>query len=948
MGKEIKLGAAISGGVESSPFLVNGLRVDDAVAPMGIDDTNLRFTWRLVCDARGMEQTAFRLLIATRADLLTAGAAEVWDSGRRNVRAQHVDCNIPALRGKARYWWKVGVWDGSGAYVESEAACFDTGLFPDDWSAQWIWSSRRVRVNDFACLRKEFQLKKTVVYAKMFVSAHHVMQVHVNGECFGGFGSPAPSHPAKRKYYTAYDVTSALRTGGNCIAAIAHYLGGGGQNYVDGMPGFRMQLEVTYADGTSQTIRTDATWQALKDIPHAVGTSYQQNRRMTAIEDYDARKLDPAWLQAGFDKALCRKAALAKIGPGDWPMRWQRIPEGEEEEAIVPTRVTTIEALRDGRYRAVRMAAGPDAHDEETPIHQPEMADAYHEEGQSLDANPQVFDAGKIVSGWPRFALEGIEGVTLRLRYSEDLDEHGRVKHNVCNEISDRYFDQYTMRGDAVEIWQPDLSYKAFRYVEVTGYPKPIVPGDNLWVISAHTGMRQEGAFRCSNEMLNAMYDASMQTQKNNTLGQTVDCPHREQAQYLADSDLQAEALLYNFDSRHVLEKVVSDFADAQLADGTFPFVFPSNYDNPDFFLQIPEWDLHYCTLLWKTYGASGDLRVLERHYEPAKRMADYYVSIVDPRDGLVPIDKGWHISDWPYPTVDHASDYLTVQNMKLYQALRIVADTASLLGRNEDRKAYARIAEVLKKNIVKRLYNPALKLFHDSLGSEHTHQGVNALALHADLVPQEDRQAAIDAVAAMPWESKTVLSLPLLRVLFENGREEDAYRLISRTEYPGWGYMIEQGATTMWEGWDDIESHCHAWNGYPVRLLQEYVAGIQSLAPGFAEVRIKPYMPDGLAFAEASVPTPFGVVNVHWERGQLDGGSELAYRIQVEIPAGMRAWLVLPVADPTAATISESDVAVWHAGSFSSDADGIARGLEAEGGISFELGSGSFVFTVI
>ena len=133
---------------------------------------------------------------------------------------------------------------------------------------------------------------------------------------------------------------------------------------------------------------------------------------MSAIEDYDARKLDPAWLLPGFDSGQCRRAVLAKIGKAEWPMKWQQIPEGAIEEEIVPLRVpSTLLPLED-----------------DLPVH--------------------VFDAGKIISGWPSFSLKGMPGITLRMRYSEDLDERGRVKHNECNENSEHYYDQYTMNGD--------------------------------------------------------------------------------------------------------------------------------------------------------------------------------------------------------------------------------------------------------------------------------------------------------------------------------------------------------------------------------------------------------------------------------------------------------------------------------------------------------------------
>ncbi|MBW7459753.1 family 78 glycoside hydrolase catalytic domain, partial [Paenibacillus sepulcri] len=420
-----------------------------------------------------------------------------------------------------------------------------------------------------------------------------------------------------------------------------------------------------------------------------------------------------------------------------WVRQWQEIPEGAVEELLVPAIVR--------------------------PSHIREQEKA------------QVFDVGRIISGWPLIRLRGIAGVTLRIRYSEDLDEQGYVKHNVSNEKSAYYYDQYTMRGDEEESWQPDFSYKAFRYLEVSGYPGEIAAGENLWAVSAHTDLQYEGSFDSSSSLLNDMYEACIRTQKNNVLGQVVDCPHREQAQYLADSDLQAEALLFNFDGRHILEKVAGDFADSQFADGTFPFVYPSNNGHPDFNLQIPEWDLHYNTLLWKIYFIYGDERVLAKYYGTAERMADYYLGILDRGLGLVPVDKGWHISDWPYPTVDHESEVLTVQNMKLYAALKVLADTARLIGREEDGIYYSGQAEQLKLNILEYLYDRGKRRFRDALGSQSTHQGVNGLGIYLELVPEEDKAALIEAIAAEKREFRTVLGLPLLRALFENGRQEAA-----------------------------------------------------------------------------------------------------------------------------------------------------------------------------
>ncbi|WP_141504759.1 alpha-L-rhamnosidase [Paenibacillus luteus] len=721
-----------------------------------------------------------------------------------------------------------------------------------EWTSEWIWRSQRVRKNDFSYFRKEFNGNGNWDSARLYVSGHHYVQVYLNGEKLGGYGTPAPTDPWKKKFFTEYEVSNQLVVGTNCITADAHYLGGEGQNVVNGLPGFRLELHLSSINGKTMVIKSDTSWDTLVEMPHRIGAPYQQNRRISAIEDYDARVWDETWRYANGNHSMkTAKAKKAKISRDDWPMVLQTIPEGTIEEEIALTKL--------------------------------DLHGGMEEQGEF----PQVFDVGRIVSGWPKLKLKGIEGMTLRLRYSENLDAGGRVDHNVTNEKSEHYYDQYTMRGDKVETWQPNFSYKAFRYVEVTGYPISIESANELTVCLAHTAIEYAGSFRCSDEHLNELYDACIRTQKNNTLGQTVDCPHREQAQYIADTDLQAETLLYNFNALSILEKTLSDFADSQLPDGTFPFNAPSTYEHPDFNIQIPEWDLHYATLLWKLYAASGDLSLLKTYYKPLCRMVDYFISKLDQATGLVPLDKGWHISDWPYPSVEHEGDFLAVQQIKLLQAIRIAGNIADLLGEREEHKKYVEQAQTLNENMYKHLFHSERGAFRDSTNSNNTHQGVTAIALYADALREEDRERAIAYVAEKQWECRTVLSLPLLQMLFENNREKEAFALLDRREYPGWGYMIEQGAKTMWEGWEDIESHSHAWNGYPARLLQQYVVGIHADAPGFKKAVIRPFFPDTLSFAEATVWTVQGHLFARWEKSN-DG----TIRFKTTIPAGIDARL--------------------------------------------------------
>lgn len=717
-----------------------------------------------------------------------------------------------------------------------------------DMKPMWIWRSRRICKNDFAYFRKEFVVKKEPVSAILRVSAHNTVQAYLNGERLGGWVSPAPTDPRARKYYTEYDITAFFRESGerHCLTADAHYLGGGGQNYADGLPGFWLELALVYKDGSHSVIASGKSWEVLIESPHAIGTPYQQNRSVSAIEDFDASKLETNWRLPGRHALRVSKAKIAHAESANWRLERQRIPEGEVECEILPEEI----------YRQ-----------------------------HTDNGYVQVFDTGRIVSGWPKLKLKGYRGSTVRLRYAENLDEHGRVAHRVCNEDSAFYYDQYRMRGDEEEEWQPSFSYKAFRYVEVTGYPERIEPGTGLRVCHVHTALAQAGNFRCSDPFLNRMYDACIATQKNNVLGQVVDCPHREQAQYLADADLQAETLFYNFDGVQIIRKTLEDFEDAQLEDGTFPFVAPGNYREL-FRIRIPEWDLHFATLLWKLYEATGDEEALSAHCGSLFRMLAGYMERLDEVTGLLPKGGGWNISDWPYPTVDDSGNYLTVQQLKLANALRIAAKVADLIGRKREKAIWTERAETLVKNIEQALFDPSRSAYRDSFGSLYAHQGVTAYALYANLIPEEHRSQALIYAASREWECKTVLSLPLLRAFFEQGEAARAYGILSSREYPGWGYMINQGASTMWEGWEDVESHSHAWNGYPARLLQEYIVGIRSTAPGFKSALIKPYLPPDLDFAEASVWTPYGKLSFGWRR-EVDG-----IRCHANVPKGIEVLL--------------------------------------------------------
>jgi len=215
-------------------------------------------------------------------------------------------------------------------------------------------------------------------------------------------------------------------------------------------------------------------------------------------------------------------------------------------------------------------------------------------------------------------------------------------------------------------------------------------------------------------------------------------------------------------------------------------------------------------------------------------------------------------------------------------------------------------------------LYNPEDKVFVDSCNTWESHQGTNVLGYKFGLVPEEDKKSLLDNIVRAGMQCKTLLSLNLLQVLFENGRGNDAYKILNNTNYPGWGHMVSKGYKITWEGFDDIESYSHAWNAYPARIFAEYITGIKPASPGFSHITIKPFMPGDMQFAESRIRTVRGYVYVKWEK-EANG-----YTIQVSIPANTTADLYLPDSVQDILSIEESGEKIMDSGRFINRINGI------------------------
>jgi alpha-L-rhamnosidase len=455
------------------------------------------------------------------------------------------------------------------------------------------------------------------------------------------------------------------------------------------------------------------------------------------------------------------------------------------------------------------------------------------------------------------------------------------------------------------------------RYVEVTGFPgKPDL--SSVEGLRLNTDVESAGSFSCSNERFNRIQEMVEWTFLSNLFSVQSDCPAREKFQYGGDIVATSEMAIYNYDMAAFYAKTVSDFRDAARGDGWFPETAPYVGISAESFVDEAGpigWGLAHPLLMAQLYRYYGDRRIVEEHFDAARTWVDLLESA---SDGYI-IDRciGDHESLDPKPIALMAT-------AQFHQAASMVSGFAELLGRPDHADRYGRLAREIRSAFTRRFLEAGTGRFGIAT------QAAQATALHLGLSPASESSSAVqrmvDAVdddhgghvATGIFGTKY-----LLNALSLSGHADVAYRMVDQATFPGWGYMLENGATTVWETWaqsDDVYSQNHPMFGSVSEWFYKYLAGIRpdETAVGFDRFRIEPSLPEGLEWLEASYESVRGTVRSNW---RLEDG---LLSLDVEIPVNSTAMVEIPTRDPTS----------------------VREGGRLLGGARVELGSGRYSFT--
>lgn len=857
---------------------VTDLKCEMLSNPEGIDVLQPRLSWKINANVNDVKQTSYQILASSSLEKLNAGNADLWDSGKVQSDASvNVIYNGKKLKDRQDVYWKVIVTTNKGEVKSTEPAHFSIGILTyADWkSTRWIGyekASPGDSISQYSrlsarYLRKEINLKKKVKSAKVYIMGMGLYELYINGNKIGDqVLAPVPTDYTKNVKYNVFDVTSQLQEGKNALGTI---LGNGRfftmrQDYKPykiktfGYPKMALQLFVEYTDGSKDVIRTDDSWKITTDGPILSNNEYDG-------EEYDARKEMKGWNTTNFDDK-----------------KWLSAEYVQEP----------------GGFYEGQMSANMKIKGEVKPI--------------SITKTPKgtyILDMGQNMVGWLQLKVKGNAGDKITMKFAESLQKDGSLY--IANLRDAKTTDIYTLKGEGEEVWEPRFIFHGFRFVEISGFKTK--PGlENFVGKIVYDDIATTGTFDSSNPTMNQIFKNAWWGISGNYKGMPIDCPQRNERQpWLGDRTTGAYGESFLFDNQTLYAKWLDDIKNAQTIDGGIPDVAPAFWR---YYGDNVTWPGTYITVADMLYHQFGDKKVIEKQYPSMKKWMDYMEEnyLVD---DIMTKDK---YGDWCVPpeslelirSKDPArlTDGELISSAFFYQLLNIMKKFAVIAHAEKDIAHYDDLTSRIKKAFNDKYFNTAKNNYANNTVT------ANLLPLTFGMVPAELQQKVFEnlvhevEVTKNGHVSTGVIGTQfLMRTLTNFGRGDLAFKLASNKTYPSWGYMVENGATTIWELWNGNTADPAMNSQNHVMLLgdlliwyYENMAGIKSNpeTPGFKQIIMKPDFNAGLTYVNASYESICGTIKSDWKKSK----SKLDWKIT--IPANSSALVYLPASEASAVTI--------------------------------------------
>ena len=728
---------------------------------------------------------------------------------------------------------EVGYDDGS---KQSGKGFFERGITDEkEWKGAWVGTNANFNANSLI-VREEFPVKdKKILRARVYLVAIGYHELFINGvKADDRKLAPSQTDYTKRISYITYPVEHLLKAGRNCIAVhIGH-----------GWYGKRImlaQIYIDYADGEVFEDHTDVDgkwWQTAGCI--SADGVYQG-------ETYDAVK----------EKETGKWKEIDGVCPR-WDNGWLFTFRALKERAeLVPD---VIEPIKVNGAFGVKSVT-------------------------TLNNGEKVYDFGQNLAGWVRLRVCGEKGAKVIMRFAEDLKEDGSI--NQLNLRSASCTDTYILSGDGTEEYAPSFTYHGFRYMQMKTEGKAEI----VSVIAEHvySSVEEVGSFSCSDKTINKLHDMAVVTEKNNLHSIMTDCPQRdERLMWLNDLSSRIYQNINNVDLSKMLAKCVYDFMDTQTEDGaiadTAPFIGGTTPADPVCGAML--------VFAFNAYRFYGDKKLVEDSYDACRRWVDFLIS--KSQNYIVGYS---YYGDWVMPEkyikTRVSSEYIS--SAYVFWQITLLSKLAYICGKEKDAEKYARIAKESAKAINDKFYDEKKGCY------ENGSQTANAIAVSFGLAKKENVKGLVEKINEDVIKENYHLTCGnqgykhVLYALAENGYSDTVVKALTNKEYPGWGYMVECGATTVWERWEkEMQCEMHSFD-HPMfsaydGVFYNCLAGINVTENAYAcsEMEIRPHTDNELEFVRGSIKTIRGAVSSEWTK--KDG--KVIYNVR--IPYGTKAKLII------------------------------------------------------
>lgn len=497
-----------------------------------------------------------------------------------------------------------------------------------------------------------------------------------------------------------------------------------------------------------------------------------------------------------------------------------------------------------------------------------------------------TYDFGVNLTGWCRLKVKGDAGAVVKMTYAEKTDPvSGDINpQEIAMYVGKDKFqtDQYTLKGDpAGEVYEPAFAYHGFRYVQL--WIMGNVEVTDIQAQFVYTDFAPGGTFTSSSDILNTLQKNTLQSFKSNYTGIPTDCPHREKNGWTGDAACAAETGIWNFNMEKAYGHFLQILVDTQRPNGQLPGIAPTGSWGYNWG-SGPAWDTLLFEYPYQIYRFYGKMELIEKYYDNFK----LYLEYCDSRSEDYLLNFG--LGDWCHWNRALITPVEVTSSGYYYQNVLRTVFFAELLGRNDDAAAYRELAENIRKSFVKKFANPDGS-FADGAAT------ATAAALYFKFIEDDDAEKSIAYLVNQVRNEQHKANFGILgakyipRVLADYGYIDDAFEIITQKEFPGWGWCVDQGATTLWENWNGKGSQNHIMFGDISAWMYQYLAGIkpQTATPGLKKFVIEPCFVKKLDWVKCSYQSPNGVIQSSWQR------TENGIECEFTIPGNSQADIILP-----------------------------------------------------